>query len=312
MDNKLVVELLKNDIAELAQLTQGLGEITTLPPVLLKLAKDKAQHIVERLELLHETKEEQIDEIKEPEQPEEPEIQEQPELPEEPETPEMPEEPEIAEEPEISDVQEDLGEQEPEQEPEQEQEAEEEQEQEPEQQAHDSWINRVLHAAQSFRHDNAPKEPEQPEATEAPEVTELPEEIEEPETEPEQEYPEEPEMPEQTDEPENEDEPEETEQIDAYDLFSSPAQAATPPIRNDQLNKARIVDINQGMTLGDRFYFQRTLFASKGETMTKTILALNKTKSLEEAQEYLRSTLNWDFESEDQQNFLNIVARLFA
>ena len=72
------------------------------------------------------------------------------------------------------------------------------------------------------------------------------------------------------------------------------------------------MDIFQGMTLGDRFYYQRTLFESKGELMNMTVHTLNQAKSLDEAQQYLTNNLHWNFESEDQQNFLGIVARLFA
>ncbi|HBZ34286.1 MAG TPA: hypothetical protein DEO38_04205, partial [Bacteroidales bacterium] len=49
MDNKLIVELIRADISELAQLTQGLNEIDLLPPVLIDLAKRKVANIQMRL-----------------------------------------------------------------------------------------------------------------------------------------------------------------------------------------------------------------------------------------------------------------------
>lgn len=345
MDNKLVVELLLNDIAELTQLTKGLGEINSLPPVLLQLAKHKAENIAKRLDDLTptdvnapataeeaDTSHEQRKELNEEQQSvenheqtvaasepqndydaEEHTKQDNSKEQIETEEPTLPEEQHIAETHEAAHNDE----------PQQEKEAEPE--------TSESWISRVLHAAQNFRQhgDNGGHIDAEPQELEHEQEQEEIAAAQEQNAFAQEPQPDEPaQISDRAEETSDEEQP--AEQIsaneniingnaepDAFDLFNT-QQAATigtsvnSTTRNEQLNKARIVDIFQGMTLGDRFYYQRTLFDSKGEIMNKTIQALNLTKSLDEAQAYLRSTLHWDFESEDQQNFLAIVARLFA
>ena len=409
MDNKLIVELIRADISELAQLTQGLNEIDLLPPVLIDLAKRKVANIQMRLNQIEcavhtdgnnpATEQEQTEDLishefdginyipsefendepqddsdddeEDSEYIDEEEINKEAHIDdpvnehqegEKADDPvnEHEEEGEKADEP-VNEHQEEENTDEPVNEHQEGEKADEPENEHEEEEADEqigesmdnsaeqhyyteaepvkketkdngdggmSWISRVLHAAQAFRHDNAPQDDKQQQlATESPENDNNQngkEAINQAETHSDHieqtaithENIQDDSSKEPTVEANNSDSQHDELSLDSdvsgegFDLFSAPQQAATT--RNDQLNKAHIVDINQGMTLGDRFYYQRTLFSGKGELMTKTILALNGTKSLEEAQHYLADTLHWDFESEDQQNFLAIVARLFS
>ncbi len=80
-----------------------------------------------------------------------------------------------------------------------------------------------------------------------------------------------------------------------------PATTATllPPIE----------DIRKAISLGDRFLFQRELFAGNGELMNKTIDKLNSLSSLEEAQAYIGKHFQWDTESQAYELFMNILKR---
>ncbi|GEM_PF-5222046 len=367
MDNKLIVELIRADISELAQLTQGLNEIDLLPPVLIDLAKRKVANIQMRLNQIEcavhtdgnnlAKEQEQTEDLISHEFdginyiPSEFENDEpQDDSDDDEEDSEYIDEEEINKEAHIDDpVNEHQEENTNDPVNEEEEKADEQIEESMDNSAEQhyyteaepvkketkdngdggmSWISRVLHAAQAFRHDNAPQDDKQQqlatESTENDNNQNGKEAINQAETHSDHieqtaithENIQDDSSKKPTVEANNSDSQHDELSLDSdvsgegFDLFSAPQQAATT--RNDQLNKAHIVDINQGMTLGDRFYYQRTLFSGKGELMTKTILALNGTKSLEEAQRYLADTLHWDFESEDQQNFLAIVARLFS
>ncbi len=72
-----------------------------------------------------------------------------------------------------------------------------------------------------------------------------------------------------------------------------------------------VADIRKAISLGDRFLFQRELFAGNGELMTKTIEKLNGLSSLEEAMEYITKHFNWDNESQAYELFVNILKRRF-
>ena len=73
-----------------------------------------------------------------------------------------------------------------------------------------------------------------------------------------------------------------------------------------------VEDIRQAISLGDRFLFQRELFAGNGELMQKTLDELNGLGSLSEAMEYVAETFDWDKESTAVQLFENVLKRRFA
>jgi hypothetical protein len=63
--------------------------------------------------------------------------------------------------------------------------------------------------------------------------------------------------------------------------------------------------------LGDRFLFQRELFAGNGELMQKTLDDLNALSSFDEAIEYIQENFEWDMECTAVQLFENVLKRRF-
>lgn len=73
-----------------------------------------------------------------------------------------------------------------------------------------------------------------------------------------------------------------------------------------------VEDIRQAISLGDRFLFQRELFAGNGELMQKTLDEINTLGSLSEAMEYISDNFDWDKESTAVQLFENVLKRRFG
>lgn len=122
-----------------------------------------------------------------------------------------------------------------------------------------------------------PAEQEQPEIKEEPVVPEIPEK---------QEVPVQPETPKQPEAPAKP---------------SSATSVGTP-----------VADLRQAISLGDRFLFQRELFAQNGELMQKTIDALNNQPNLDYAVAYIDKHFDWDKESATYGLFLNALHRRFG
>ena len=75
----------------------------------------------------------------------------------------------------------------------------------------------------------------------------------------------------------------------------------------------RIEDLKQGISLGDRFLFQRELFGQNGELMQKTLEELNKQADFDAAVNYLdRKFPAWDKESATYELFINVLHRRFG
>ena len=91
------------------------------------------------------------------------------------------------------------------------------------------------------------------------------------------------------------------------------AEPATRPApQQTSLFGAAVEDIRQAISLGDRFLFQRELFAGNGELMQKTLDELNVLGSLEEAMDYVADNFEWDSDSTAVQLFENVLKRRFA
>ena len=73
-----------------------------------------------------------------------------------------------------------------------------------------------------------------------------------------------------------------------------------------------VEDIRQAISLGDRFLFQRELFAGNGELMQKTLDEINSLGSLSEAMDYVLDNFEWDKESTAVQLFENVLKRRFS
>ena len=97
----------------------------------------------------------------------------------------------------------------------------------------------------------------------------------------------------------------------------TPSAKPTQPTKGAQplqtsLFGTAVEDIRQAISLGDRFLFQRELFAGNGELMQKTLDEINGLGSLNEAMDYVLDNFDWDKESTAVQLFENVLKRRFA
>ena len=97
----------------------------------------------------------------------------------------------------------------------------------------------------------------------------------------------------------------------------TPSAKPTQPTKGAQplqtsLFGTAVGDIRQAISLGDRFLFQRELFAGNGELMQKTLDEINALGSLNEAMDYVLNNFEWDKESTAVQLFENVLKRRFC
>ena len=92
---------------------------------------------------------------------------------------------------------------------------------------------------------------------------------------------------------------------------TQPRHNATQPLQTSLFGSA-VEDIRQAISLGDRFLFQRELFAGNGELMQKTLDEINTLGSLNEAMDYVLDNFDWDKESTAVQLFENVLKRRFS
>jgi len=98
----------------------------------------------------------------------------------------------------------------------------------------------------------------------------------------------------------------------AEPVTSEPAPAPRPTPTQTSLFGSAVEDIRQAISLGDRFLFQRELFAGNGELMQKTLDEINSLNSLSEAMDYVLDNFEWDKESTAVQLFENVLKRRFS
>lgn len=67
------------------------------------------------------------------------------------------------------------------------------------------------------------------------------------------------------------------------------------------------VDLKQGISLNDRFLYQRELFRNDRQEMNRAMQALSMFKSYEEAEEYLKESQSWDFDNPTVNDFLQVI-----
>ena len=102
----------------------------------------------------------------------------------------------------------------------------------------------------------------------------------------------------------------ETKVVEPAPVVEKPAPRPAPT--QTSLFGSAVEDIRQAISLGDRFLFQRELFAGNGELMQKTLDELNALGSLNEAMDYILNNFEWDKESTAVQLFENVLKRRFA
>ena len=98
--------------------------------------------------------------------------------------------------------------------------------------------------------------------------------------------------------------------VESAPVIEKPAPHPTPT--QTSLFGSAVEDIRQAISLGDRFLFQRELFAGNGELMQKTLDEINSLNSLSEAMDYVLDNFEWDKESTAVQLFENVLKRRFS
>ena len=98
--------------------------------------------------------------------------------------------------------------------------------------------------------------------------------------------------------------------VEPAPVVEKPAPRPVP--QQTSLFGTTVEDIRQAISLGDRFLFQRELFAGNGELMQKTLDEINGLGSLSEAMDYVRNNFDWDKESTAVQLFENVLKRRFS
>lgn len=71
------------------------------------------------------------------------------------------------------------------------------------------------------------------------------------------------------------------------------------------------LDVRRGLSLNDRFYYQRELFDNNREAMNSMMLRLNAFDNYEATEQYLRENTSWDFEDENVKSFLELLKKGF-
>lgn len=80
----------------------------------------------------------------------------------------------------------------------------------------------------------------------------------------------------------------------------------------DSLSKTHIKNLNEALTLSDRFLFQRELFGNNADKMTEALNALNLCDSKDAAEDYLSENYaEWDPDDATVQQFLILLSRKF-
>jgi len=290
MDKQTIITLLKKDIAELMQLTEGFDQISQCPKVLIDLALQKARSVEQILNELQVTPQNPVAEPNNHTQKEE--IIERETTPSEQTfTTEQPVSVENTtihnEEPAPQDVQIEV---------------------EIPTQTQETHAEEQLNVEiEEVVVENTPENPveELTEQTNQPEevIEQTIQEIEEEEVEIEE------------DDEEEKEEEEEEEEEEEQKTEEEPLIEVTPIpevlTRNDSIVNSKIDDISKAISLGDRFLFQRELFANNGELMQKTIAHLNTLTSIEEAQTYLLKKFTWDKESTTVERFMQLISRRY-
>ena len=80
-------------------------------------------------------------------------------------------------------------------------------------------------------------------------------------------------------------------------------------VADSVMDKNKVTDLIQSISLGDRFRFQRELFSNNGEEMMQVFHDLNAMKSLDEAHTYLQKNFRWDKDNESVKDFYALINR---
>lgn len=73
-----------------------------------------------------------------------------------------------------------------------------------------------------------------------------------------------------------------------------------------------VLDLKRGISLNDRFQFQRELFHNNREEMNRVMISLNAFETYEKAEDYLKEKMEWDFDAPVVLDFLRVIKKGFA
>lgn len=104
---------------------------------------------------------------------------------------------------------------------------------------------------------------------------------------------------------------------------SLPSNPAAPPLpRNEKSNTLAlndviqappsVLDLKKGLSLNDRFLFQRELFHNNREEMNSMMIRLNAFENYGEAEEYIKEKTNWNFDEPVVKDFLAVIKKGYA
>ncbi|MDR0536800.1 MAG: hypothetical protein LBH04_01940 [Tannerellaceae bacterium] len=81
---------------------------------------------------------------------------------------------------------------------------------------------------------------------------------------------------------------------------------------NDVISKQNLADLRKALSLNERFYFQKELFAGDEARMNEALAELNETDSYEAALTYVRDKLKWNEGDLVVIEFLNLLEKRFC
>jgi uncharacterized coiled-coil protein SlyX len=86
----------------------------------------------------------------------------------------------------------------------------------------------------------------------------------------------------------------------------------TPRSLNDTIQKVpAVIDLKHGISLNDRFLFQRELFNNNRDEMNNMIQKLNSFNNYNDAEQFLQENTLWDFENQTVMDFLTAIQKGF-
>jgi len=78
-----------------------------------------------------------------------------------------------------------------------------------------------------------------------------------------------------------------------------------------QFKAAPLQSLKEGLSLNDRYLFQRELFDNDKSRLDETVAALDRQENIKEAVEYLKANFKW-IKSEASEKFVHLVKRRFS
>lgn len=72
-----------------------------------------------------------------------------------------------------------------------------------------------------------------------------------------------------------------------------------------------VLDLKRGISLNDRFLFQRELFNNDRHEMNNLMITLNAFDNYDSADDYLRKSMQWNFDDPVVKDFLRVIKKGF-